>query len=1011
MNEFAHRHIGPAPSDIEAMLQVIGVGSVEELIRQTLPEAIRLRRPLSLGEGLSEVDALERLRALAANNRVVTSLIGMGYYGAILPEVIRRNVLESPAWYSAYTPYQPEISQGRLEALLTFQTLICDLTALDVANASLLDEATAAAEAMGLAWRVSRASSAAPAGSAPRAGSMSFLVDAAVHPQTLAVLRTRADALGWQLVPGTGTGREALERQLRAHGCFGALLQYPGTFGEVCDLKASIDALHAHGAIAAVAADPLALTLLVPPGECGADIAIGSTQRFGLPIGYGGPHAAYIAVRHAYQRELPGRLVGVSVDAHGAPAYRLALQTREQHIRRQRATSNICTAQVLPAVIAAMYAVYHGPEGLLQIAHRIHRHAGVLAAGLRRLGYHVLNDTYFDTLSVRVGDEQTQIVRRALDENLNLRIIAPGQCDAAAAVGMSVDETTGEATVEAVWRAFGGMLRYADIIKEPLRAPEGIPARLQRRSAFLQQPVFHQYHSETELLRYLRRSSDRDLALDRTMIALGSCTMKLNAAAELSPISWPQFNALHPFAPVQQAAGYTELFAELTRALCEITGLDAVSLQPNSGAQGEYAGLLAIRAYHRSRREPHRNVCLIPASAHGTNPASARLAGMQVVVVDCDAHGDVDLGDLQTKAALHERSLAAAMVTYPSTHGVFEERIGELCEIVHRAGGQVYLDGANLNAMVGLARPGDFGADVCHLNLHKTFCIPHGGGGPGMGPIAVKHHLAAFLPGDPLGTPEEAAAREAAAGPVSAAAFGSASILPISYMYLLLMGASGLRRATEVAIVAANYVARRLEPHYPILYCNARGRVAHECIVDPREYQRACGVTVDDIAKRLIDFGFHPPTVSFPVAGTLMIEPTESESKRELDRFCDAMIAIRGEIGELMANRYPLDDSALRHAPHTARDLVVERWQRPYSRATGCFPAGDAGTDKYWPPVARVDQVYGDRHLLCRWPAVVEPEAARHTMTELLAASDYSKTQPPEEREWIDAPPAGREPI
>jgi glycine dehydrogenase len=947
-SDFTQRHIGPGPHDLAAMLQVIGVSSVDELMRQTLPETIRLARPLALPEGLSEQQALEQLRALAANNHVATSLIGAGYYGTILPEVIRRNVLENPAWYSAYTPYQPEISQGRLEALLTFQTLVCELTALEVANASLLDEATAAAEAMALARRVSRS------------GSTSFLVDAAAHPQTLAVLHTHAEAMGWRLIRGTGP------QDVGADGCFGALLQYPGTFGEVRDLRTVIDELHAQGALVTLAADPLALTLLVPPGELGADVAIGSMQRFGLPMGYGGPHAAYIAVRDGYKRELPGRLVGVSVDAHGATAYRLALQTREQHIRREKATSNICTAQVLPAVMASMYAVYHGPDGLAEIARRIQRHTGVLATGLRRLGYRIVNDTFFDTLTVTVGDEQPQIVRRSRAENLNLRIIPPGQCDVAAAVGMSLDETTTAATVEAIWRAFGGTWRYDQIDQIEPAAAAGIPAPLQRRSACLRQPVFHLYRSETELLRYLRRLSDRDLALDRTMIPLGSCTMKLNAAAELSPIAWPQFNALHPYAPAPQAAGYTALCASLARALCEITGYDAVSLQPNSGAQGEYAGLLAIRAYHRSRQQSQRDVCLIPASAHGTNPASARLAGLRVIVVGCDRHGNVDLDALRAQASAHADTLAAAMVTYPSTHGVFEDHIVELCEIVHRAGGQVYLDGANLNALVGLARPGDFGADVSHLNLHKTFCIPHGGGGPGMGPIAVKRHLAAFLPGHPLG------GTQAAVGPVSAAPFGSASILPISYMYLLLMGARGLRRASEMAIVAANYVARRLEPHYPVLYRNAHGRVAHECIIDPRDYQRACGVTVDDIAKRLIDFGFHPPTVSFPVSGTLMIEPTESESRRELDRFCEAMIAIRREIDDVIAHRHALADSPLRHAPHTARDLAADQWRRPYPRASGCFPAGDTGADKYWPPVGRIDHVYGDRHPVCCWPPVAE---------------------------------------
>ena len=945
--DFARRHIGLDPDDMAEMLQIIGVSSVEELIDQTIPDAIRLRRPLRLGEALSETEALERLQAIASKNAVFTSLIGMGYYGTILPPVIQRNVLENPAWYTAYTPYQPEISQGRLEALLNFQTLVCDLTALDVANASLLDEATAAAEAMVLARRVAHSTSHA------------FFVDAWVHPQTLAVLRTRAEPLGLDVVCGhTGA-------QLPVSECFGALFQYPGTFGAVSDLRFAISAVHALGGIAVVAADPLALTLLVPPGELGADIAVGSTQRFGVPMGYGGPNAAYIAVKDAYKRELPGRIVSVSVDAHGAPAYRLALQTREQHIRREKATSNICTAQVLLAVIASMYAVYHGPEGLTHIARRIHRHAGVLAAGLKQLGFRILHDNFFDTVTVLVPDAHTDIVPRAQGERLNLRIIAPGKCAAIAALGISLDETTTERTVEAVWRAFGGKLRYAHV---SAGATEHIPTALQRRSSYLEHPVFHRYRSETEMLRYLRRLSDRDLALDRTMIPLGSCTMKLNATAEMIPITWPEFSALHPFAPLRQAMGYHELLESLKEALCEITGYDAVSLQPNSGAQGEYAGLLAIRAYHRSRGEAHRTVCLIPASAHGTNPASAHLAGMKVVIVNCDLRGNVDLTDLAAKTERHRNTLAAVMVTYPSTHGVFEEHIRELCEIVHRTGGQVFVDGANLNAQVGLTRPGDYGADVSHLNLHKTFCIPHGGGGPGMGPIGVKAHLAPFLPGHPLG-----AASESLVGPVSAATFGSASILPISYMYLLLMGSGGLRRATEAAIVAANYVASRLEPHFPVLYKNARGRVAHECILDPRAYQRSCGVTVDDIAKRLIDFGFHAPTISFPVAGTLMIEPTESESKAELDRFCEAMIGIREEIRALEEHRYSIADSPLRRAPHTAHDLVRESWNRPYPRAVGCFPADAAKADKYWPPVGRIDHVHGDRNLMCSCPPVEPP--------------------------------------
>jgi glycine dehydrogenase len=948
--DFASRHIGPSPREVEQMLAVIGVHSVEDLIRQTVPSSIQLDRPLRLGPPLTEIDAIAHLRSLASKNEVLTSLIGMGYHGTVLPPVIQRNILENPAWYTAYTPYQPEISQGRLEALLNFQTMICDLTGLDVANASLLDEATAAAEAMSLAKRASDSES------------KTFFVDENTHPQTLAVLRTRAEPLGWNIV--TGDPRLAV-----ADGqYFGALFQYPGTFGDIPDLRSAIKAVHTQRGIVAVAADPLALTLLVPPGELGADIALGSAQRFGIPMGYGGPHAAYIAVKEAYKRHLPGRLVGVSVDSSGAPAYRLALQTREQHIRREKATSNICTAQVLLAVIASMYAVYHGPEGLTHIAQNIHRRTAVLVAGLRRAGFRILNDTFFDTVTVIVGLRQETILRRAREENLNFRIIPAGICHSERAVGLSLDETTTDHTVAAIWRAFGLAITVDSVTPE---ARQGIPTPLRRTSTFLEHPVFHRHRSETELLRYMRRLSDRDLALDRSMIPLGSCTMKLNATAEMIPITWPEFSSLHPFAPAEQAQGYFELFDELERALCEITGYDAFCLQPNSGAQGELAGLLAIRGYHRSRNEAHRNVCLIPSSAHGTNPASAIMAGMDVVIVRCDDKGNVDLEDLKAKILQLSDRLAAMMVTYPSTHGVFEERIRELCELVHCAGGQVYIDGANLNAQVGLARPGDYGADVSHLNLHKTFCIPHGGGGPGMGPIGVKAHLVPFLPRSPIG-----AISEASTGPVSAAPYGSASILPIAYMYILLMGSRGLQQATNVAIVSANYVARKLDAHFPVLYKNARGRVAHECIVDPRQYKDSCGVTVEDIAKRLIDFGFHAPTMSFPVPGTLMIEPTESESKAELDRFCDAMIAIREEIRELESGRYPLLESPLRRAPHTADDLVAESWTRPYTRRVGCFPGGMAHTDKYWAPVGRVDNVFGDRNLMCSCPPLADYSAS-----------------------------------
>jgi glycine dehydrogenase len=942
---FARRHIGPSPRDIAAMLDSVGAKSLEALMGETLPSSIRQKVRLDIGPALSETEALAHMRKLAAQNQVFTSMIGQGYSGTILPAVIQRNILENPAWYTAYTPYQPEISQGRLEALFNFQTMICDLSGLDVANASLLDEATAAAEAMALAER------------AGHSKTKSFFVDADVHPQTLAVLRTRAEPLGWNLVIGDPA------RDLERADVFGGLLQYPGTSGAVRDLKPAIAALHARGALAVVAADLLALTLLASPGELGADIAIGSAQRFGVPMGYGGPHAAYMAVRDALKRSLPGRIVGLSVDSRSEPAYRLALQTREQHIRREKATSNICTAQVLLAVIASMYAVYHGPEGLTDIARSVHRRASVLAAGLRKLGFALKSEIFFDTISVNVGGKRDEIVARALAEKINLRI-------GDNTLGIALDETTTADDVEAVWRAFGGKLAYADM---EASARETLPAELKRASAFLTHPVFHAHRSETELLRYMRKLSDRDLALDRAMIPLGSCTMKLNATSEMIPLTWPEFSNLHPFAPREQAAGYHALFKRLEQYLCDITGYDAISLQPNSGAQGEYAGLLAIRGYHTARGEPHRKVCLIPSSAHGTNPASASMVGMDVVVVACDARGDVDVGDLGAKAAQHAKNLAAVMITYPSTHGVFEEHIREICDIVHGHGGQVYLDGANMNAQVGLSRPGDYGADVSHLNLHKTFCIPHGGGGPGMGPIGVRAHLAPFLPNHPEnGHPATDGADAPAVGPVSAAPFGSASILTISYIYILMMGGEGLTRATEVAILNANYIANRLQPHFPVLYRNAKGRVAHECIVDPRPLKTSSGVTVDDIAKRLIDYGFHAPTMSFPVPGTLMIEPTESESKAELDRFCDAMIAIRREISEIESGRWKVEASPLRHAPHTVHDIADDNWARAYSRAEGCFPAGTSRTDKYWCPVGRVDNVYGDRNLVCSCPPITD---------------------------------------
>ena len=938
--DFVRRHIGPSPRDVSAMLENIGAKSLGELMGQTLPASIRQKAPLDLGRALSETEALQHMRELASQNQVFTSLIGTGYSGTILPAVIQRNILENPAWYTAYTPYQPEISQGRLEALFNFQTMICDLTGLDVANASLLDEGTAAAEAMALAERASQVKT------------KSFFVDSEVHPQTLAVLRTRAEPLGWNVIVGDPLA------DLEGCNVFGGLLQYPGTSGAVRDLRPAIAALRAKGALAVMAADLLALTLIASPGELGADIAIGSAQRFGVPMGYGGPHAAYMSVRDALKRSLPGRIVGLSVDSRGEPAYRLALQTREQHIRREKATSNICTAQVLLAVIASMYAVYHGPEGLTHIARTVHRRAAVLAAGLTKLGFAPASQSFFDTITVATGGQQNDIVARALAERINLRI-GDGR------LGIAVDETTTPETIEAVWRAFGGKLVYAEV---EVTAREALPAALKRDSAFLTHPVFHTHRSETELLRYMRKLSDRDLALDRAMIPLGSCTMKLNATTEMIPLTWPEFGSLHPFAPADQARGYHALFARLEQWLCDITGYDAVSLQPNSGAQGEYAGLLAIRAYHAARGEPHRKVCLIPSSAHGTNPASAHMAGMEVVVTACDIRGDVDVDDLRAKAEKHSKNLAAVMITYPSTHGVFEEHITEICDIVHAHGGQVYLDGANMNAQVGLSRPGDYGADVSHLNLHKTFCIPHGGGGPGMGPIGVKAHLAPYLPGHPVtdGTVPHPV------GPVSAAPSGSASILTISYIYILMMSGEGLARATEIAILNANYIASRLDPHFPVLYRNAKGRVAHECIVDPRPLKATSGVTVDDIAKRLIDYGFHAPTMSFPVPGTLMIEPTESESKAELDRFCDAMIAIRNEIAEVEKGRWTIEASPLRHAPHTVHDIADDGWQRAYSRAEGCFPAGTSRSDKYWSPVGRVDNVYGDRNLVCSCPPVAD---------------------------------------
>ncbi|MEX1007483.1 MAG: aminomethyl-transferring glycine dehydrogenase [Acidimicrobiia bacterium] len=911
---FPARHIGPDEAEIEAMLRMLSVASLEELIDRAVPETIRDRTPLSLPPALTEAEALTWLRQLADRNQVLTSLIGQGYSNTFTPPVITRNMLENPAWYTAYTPYQPEISQGRLEALLNFQTMVSDLTAMDMANASLLDEPTAAAEAMAMLHRVN----------GERANV--FFVDAECHPQTIDVVRTRAEPVGIEVVVGDPHADVPLD------GVFGVLLQYPGTTGVVRDDRALVAELHARGVLVAVAADLLALVLLTPPGEWGADVVVGSAQRFGVPMGYGGPHAGFFATRHEYRRNVPGRLVGVSVDAAGRPALRLALQTREQHIRREKATSNICTAQVLLANIAGMYAVYHGPVGLRAIAERVHQLTRDLAAGLP-----LRNDSFFDTISVRVASADDTLAR-AREAGINLRRID------AATVGIALDETTTGDVVARVREILGA---------GDAPAVEGIPAQLRRASEILTHPVFRTYHSETQMLRYLRRLSDRDLALDRTMIPLGSCTMKLNATTEMTPITWPEFADLHPFAPVDQAAGYAELFADLEAALCEITGYDAVSLQPNAGSQGELAGLLAIRAHHESRGDGGRTVCLIPSSAHGTNAASAVMAGMRVVVVACDDGGNVDFDDLKAKAHDHAADLAALMVTYPSTHGVFEAHIGDVCDVVHECGGQVYLDGANLNALVGVAKPGNFGADVSHLNLHKTFCIPHGGGGPGVGPVAVRAHLAPFLPRHIAGAP-----------------WGSAGILPISASYIRLMGADGLLRATQVAILNANYVALRLRPHYPVLYTGPSGMVAHECILDLRPITQATGVTIDDVAKRLIDYGFHAPTVSFPVAGTLMVEPTESEDLAELDRFCDALIAIRDEIRGVERGKWPVEQSPLRHAPHPAADVVVDEWGRPYSRELAAFPNGADPARKYWPPVSRIDAAYGDRNLVCSCPPV-----------------------------------------
>ncbi|PWG16890.1 aminomethyl-transferring glycine dehydrogenase [Salibaculum griseiflavum] len=928
--DFANRrHIGPSPSEMEEMFKVIGVESLDQLIEETVPQAIRQAEPLDFGKPMSERKLLNHMRQVAAKNKVLTSLIGQGYYGTVTPPVIQRNVLENPAWYTAYTPYQPEISQGRLEALLNFQTMVADLTGLEIANASLLDEATACAEAMVMAQRVAKSKT------------TGFFVDESCHPQSIAVMQTRAAPLGIDVIVGSPD-------DLDPEAVFAGIFQYPGTHGELRDFTPEIEALHETKAIGIVAADLMALTLLKEPGAMGADIAVGNTQRFGVPMGFGGPHAAYFACKDAYKRNMPGRIVGVSVDSHGTKAYRLSLQTREQHIRREKATSNVCTAQALLAVMASFYGVFHGPEGLKAIAQRIHRKTVRLAKGLEEAGFEVVPKAFFDTITVEVGPLQRAVLKSAVDEGINLRPVGTTK------VGISLDEATRRPVIERVWRAFG-IERKDDDLTPEYRVPDA----LHRQSGFMDHPVFHMNRAETEMMRYMRRLSDRDLALDRAMIPLGSCTMKLNSAAEMMPVSWREFSLIHPFAPADQWQGYRELIDDLCDKLCTITGYDAMSMQPNSGAQGEYAGLLTIMAYHRANGDTARKTCLIPVNAHGTNPASAHMCGMDVVVVKCTERGDIDLEDFRAKAEAAGETLAACMITYPSTHGVFEETVREVCDITHQFGGQVYLDGANLNAMVGLSKPGEIGSDVSHLNLHKTFCIPHGGGGPGMGPIGVKAHLAPHLPGHPATGGEE--------GPVSAAPYGSPSILPISWAYILMMGGAGLTQATKVAILNANYIAKRLEGAYDVLFSGDKGHVAHECILDTRPFAEA-GVTVDDIAKRLMDCGFHAPTMSWPVAGTLMVEPTESETKAELDRFCDAMLGIREEIAKVEKGDWPQDNNPLKHAPHTMQDMVKDDWDRPYSRQEACFPAGSFKVDKYWAPVGRVDNVYGDRHLVCTCP-------------------------------------------
>ncbi len=942
---FIRRHIGPSEVETAEMLREVGAKTLEEFIDKVVPKKIRLSRPLDLPKAKAERSALSYLRRMVERNEVFVSMIGMGYYGTVTPKVILRNVLENPGWYTAYTPYQAEVSQGRLEALLNFQQVIVDMTGLELANASLLDEATAAAEAMAMARRLVKTTA------------NTFFVDEDTHPQTIGVIQTRAHAFGYEVVIGDPT------KDLKPETVFAALLSYPGSSGEVRDYRSIIDKLHGAGAFAIMATDLLALALLTPPGELGADIAVGSSQRFGVPMGYGGPHAAFFATREEFKRAMPGRIIGVSIDAEGHRALRMAMQTREQHIRREKATSNICTAQVLLAVVASMFAVYNGPKGIRKMAERTHRFAEIFASTVASYGYEVVTKSFFDTVTIHAPGRAQTLFARAKEKRINLRFVDADH------LGISFDQSTRREELTKLLTVFKtDALENFDMDAVDKSAQEVIPKSLRRTSSYLTHPVFELYHSETEMLRYLRHLQAKDVALDRSMIALGSCTMKLNATSEMIPVTWRGFSLLHPFAPLDQTQGYQQLFEELEAMLAEITGFDAVSLQPNAGSQGEYAGLLAIAGYHASRGESRRNICLIPISAHGTNPASAVMAGMSVVVVACDEQGNVDVADLKSKAEAHKNNLAALMITYPSTHGVFEVAVKDICAIVHEHGGQVYLDGANLNAQVGVVRPAELGADVCHMNLHKTFCIPHGGGGPGVGPIGVKAHLAPYLPGhNVVDGVNPAAGRDQSQGAVSAAPWGSSSILPISWTYIAMMGGPGLRKATIMAILNANYMSRRLAPHFPILYTGPGGHVAHECIIDLRWVKDRTGVTVEDVAKRLVDYGFHAPTMSFPVVDTLMIEPTESEAKGELDRFCDALIEIRREIAEVEEGRADRQDNVLKNAPHTHR-LLLGDWKHPYSKEKAFFPLKGYSNDKYWPPVARVDNVYGDRNLVCTCP-------------------------------------------